>query len=248
VNLAPPSLAAWFAASLLVLVPLQSWMTASLQRLLLRLLGSPRRALMAYALLLLPGVALHEASHWVVARLLGVRATSVSLLPKLTRTGSLRLGFVQTESVDPLRASLIGLAPLVSGTAALWLLGTYVLRWHELGQAVIHAQGDAFVAAMQAIVSVPWWGLWLYLAAAVSNTMMPSRADRAAWGWMLMLGLVVGAVVLVIGWGQAAAGLLESPLRNILGYLAAAFTATAAIDLLLGAPLWALEVMFRRRG
>lgn len=239
---------AWFLASLLVLLPLQGWMMGSLQRLLVRLLGKPRRALTAYALLLFPGVALHELSHYLMARLLAVRATSVSLLPRLTRHGSLRLGYIQTESVDPMWASLIGLAPLLSGTAALWLLGTQVLHWDVLSEASVLAQGRAVLGAFRAIPEVPWWGAWLYLAAAISNTMMPSRADRAAWGWVLVLGTAVGAVTLVLGWGQAAARLLETPVRNLLVYLASAFTATAVIDLLLGTPLWVLEVMLRRRG
>ena len=242
-----PALAAWFAASLVALIPLQRWMTGSLQRLLLRLLRNPRRAMTAYAVLLLPGVTLHEASHWLAARVLGVRATSFSLLPRLTRAGNLRLGYVQTESVDFGRASFIGAAPLLSGTAVLWVLGTHVLRWNTLGQAIVDAQGQALMEGLQAITTVPWWGLWLYLAAAISNTMLPSRSDRAAWGWVLLLALVIGGAVLVIGWGETAASLLEAPIRTILGYLAAAFTATAALDLLLGAPLWALDVMLRPR-
>lgn len=243
-----PALAAWFAASLVALIPMQRWMTGSLQRLLLRLLGNPRRGMTAYAVLFIPGVTLHEASHWLAARLLGVRATSFSLLPKLARNGTLRLGYVQTESVDPVRASLIGAAPLLSGTAVLWILGTYVLSWNTLGQAIVDAQGQALIQGLLTVTSVPWWGLWLYLAAAISNTMLPSRSDRAAWGWVLLLGLAIAGVVLAVGWGDRAAGLLESPVRTILGYLAAAFTATAVLDLLLGAPLWALEVMLRPRG
>jgi hypothetical protein len=247
VSLNLSALAAWFAASLVTLIPLQRWITGSLQRLLLRVLRHPRRALAAYAVLLLPGVTLHETSHWLAARLLGVRATSFSLLPRLTRSGYLQLGFVQTESVDPVRASLIGAAPLLSGTAALWFLGTHFLRWEALGQAIVDASGQALLDGLRAITAVPWWGLWLYLAIVISNTMLPSRSDRAAWGWVILLGLVIGGAVLLVGWGKAAASLLEAPVRAILGYLAVAFTATAALDLVLGGPLWALDVMLRPR-
>jgi hypothetical protein len=240
-------LAEWFAASLVALIPLQRWMTGSLQRILLRLLGSPRRALSAYALLLLPGVTLHEASHWLAARVLSVRATSFSLLPTWRRNGFLRLGYVQTEAVDPVRASLIGAAPLLSGTGVLWLVGTYVMRWDALGQALVGVSAQALMDALKAVAAVPCWGLWAYLAVAVSNTMLPSRSDRAAWGWVILMGLVIGGAVLVVGWGEAAASLLERPLSAILAYLAAAFTATASLDLLLGLPLWALDVMLRPR-
>lgn len=242
-----PALAAWFAASLVVLIPVQRWMTGCLQRLLVRLLRTPRRALTVYAFLLLPGVTLHEASHWLAARLLGVRATSFSLLPKLTRSGSLRLGYVQTEAVDPLRASLIGAAPLLAGTAVLWLLGSRVLGWDVLGQAVVEGRAGALLDGLRAVAQVPWWGLWIYLAVVISNSMLPSRADRAAWGWVAVAALLIGGSLLLFGWGDAAANLVQAPVRAILTYLAAAFTLTAALDLLLGIPLWMLEAAVRRR-
>ncbi len=247
-SLGLPALAGWFAASLVVLIPLQRWMTGSLQRLLAWLLRSPRGALMAYAFLLLPGVTLHETSHWLAARLLGVRATSFSLLPKLTRNGNLRLGYVQTEAADPLRASLIGAAPLMAGTAVLWLLGATVLSWGLFVQAVVDGRAGALLDGLHAVTQVPWWGLWLYLAIVVSNTMVPSRADRAGWGWIAAAALLIGGSLMLFGWGEAAASLAEAPLRAILTYLAAAFTLTAVLDLLLGIPLWLLEVAIRRRG
>jgi hypothetical protein len=248
VSLNLPALAAWFAASLVVLIPLQRWMTGSLQRLLAWLLRSPRRALMVYAFLMLPGVTLHELSHWLAARALGVRATSFSLFPKLTRNGNLRLGYVQTEAVDPLRASLIGAAPLATGTAVLWLLGARVLSWDVFGQAVVEGRAGAVLDGLHAVTQVTWWGLWLYLAVVVSNTMLPSRADRAGWGWVGVAALLLAGSLMLFGWGEAAANLAQAPLRAILTYLAAAFTLTAVLDLLLGIPLWALEVAVRRRG
>ncbi len=247
-NIDLPALAAWFAASLVVLIAMQRWMTGSLQRLLVRLLGSPRRALMVYAFLLLPGVTLHEASHWLSARLLGVRATSFSLLPRLTRDGNLRLGYVQVEAVDPVRASLIGAAPLVAGTAVLWLLGPRVLSWDVLGQAAVQGHAGELLDGLKAVTRIPAWGLWLYLAVVVSNTMLPSRADRAAWGWVAIAALLTGGSLLLFGWGDAAANLAHAPVRAILTYLAAAFTLTAVLDMIVGLPLWMLEVALRRRG
>lgn len=242
-----PTLGAWFAISLAALIPLQRWMTGSLQHLLLRILRTPQRALFAYAVLFLPGVALHEASHWVVARLLGVRATSFSLLPKLARNGTLRLGYVQIEAVDPVRAALIGAAPLVAGTLALSALGTTILGLDRLAAAAAGGRAQALAEAIAATTSVPWWGLWLYLAVIVSNTMLPSRSDRAAWGWVLLAVALLAAGVLMLGWGEAAARLMAAPAGVLLGYLASAFTLTAALDILLGFPLWALDVVLSRR-
>jgi hypothetical protein len=246
-NLGFASLAAWLALALAALVPLQRWMTGSLQHLLVRILRTPRRALYAYAVLFLPGVALHEASHWLAARLLGVRATSFSLLPKVTRNGILRLGYVQIEAVDPVRAALIGAAPLLAGTLALGALGTSVLGLNRLGLAVAEGRPQALVDALAATTSVPWWGLWLYLAVIISNTMLPSRSDRAAWGWMLLGAALLAGVVLLLGWGESAIRWMAGPAGVLLGYLAGAFTLTAALDALVGFPLWALNVVLSRR-
>jgi hypothetical protein len=230
-----------------VLIPLQRWMTGSLQQLLVRLLRKPQRAMVAYALLFLPGVALHEASHWLAAWLLGVRATSFSLLPRFTRGGSLRLGYVQIEAVDPLRGALIGAAPLLTGSLALTGIGTSVLALDRLGLLIASLRLQDLPGALSATTGVPGWGAWVYLAVVVSNTMLPSRSDRSAWGWVVALLGLLTAAVLAVGWGEEAARLAAAPLGKLLAYLAWAFTLTAALDLLLGIPLWALDVISRRR-
>jgi hypothetical protein len=45
----------------------------------------------------------------------GCAPPRVSLLPEFTAGNQLRLGYVEVEHSDPFRASLIGLAPTVSG-------------------------------------------------------------------------------------------------------------------------------------
>lgn len=222
-------------------------MTGSLQHLLLRLLRKPQRAMIAYALLFLPGVALHEASHWLAARALGVRATSFSLLPRITRGGALRLGYVQVEAADPLRAALIGAAPLLTGSLALTAIGTSVLALDRLGLLLASLRLQDLPSALSVTTAVPWWGAWVYLAVVVSNTMLPSRSDRSAWGWVVACVGLLAAGILALGWGDEAARLAAAPLGTLLAYLAGAFTLTAALDLLLGVPLWALEVVSRRR-
>ncbi len=62
-----------------------------------------------------------------------------------------------------------------------------------------------------------------------------------------MAAILTGGSLLLFGWGDAAANLAQAPVRAILTYLAAAFTLTAVLDMLLGLPLWMLEVAVRRR-
>ena len=104
----------WVAIALLILVLMQRWIHTHLHGLSLLLTGKPDRALYLYALILFPGVLLHELSHWVTARLLGVRTGSFSILPKRQPGGSIQLGYVEyykSKTLDPVRESLIGGAP-----------------------------------------------------------------------------------------------------------------------------------------
>src|SRR3972149_1644635 len=72
-------------------------------------------SLALFSLLFFPGVLLHEMSHYITARLLGVKTGRFSLLPTPLPDGRLRLGFVEAESVDFVRDALIGAAPLLTG-------------------------------------------------------------------------------------------------------------------------------------
>src|SRR4030066_2445102 len=68
-----------------------------------------------FSLLLLPGVLLHESSHFLMAHLLGVRTGRFSLIPQKKDGGRLQLGYVETASTDFIRDALIGAAPLIAG-------------------------------------------------------------------------------------------------------------------------------------
>jgi hypothetical protein len=236
-----------FAASLLVLLPLQRWMSGEMQRVLLLVLRRPRAALLVYALVLLPGVALHEASHWLAARVLGVKTQALSLVPKVTSDGTLRLGYVTMNVVDPFRSSLIGIAPLVSGTLLLGWLGFRLLGLDALGLAIVGLRWADASVAWQRLSLIPLVGLWIYLTVAVSNTMFPSKSDRAAWwAWLLVAGLLA-ALVIVLGVGADVAKALQVPLLQLAGYLTGVFVMTAALDLMIAAPLWLLERLLTGR-
>jgi hypothetical protein len=73
-------------------------------------------------ILFLPGIIVHELSHLLMARLLGLRAGRFRVWPEVQRN-SIGLGSVSVEQADALRGSLVGAAPLISGTALLTLLG-----------------------------------------------------------------------------------------------------------------------------
>jgi hypothetical protein len=231
----------WFTFSLVTLVFAQRWMHTGLQRVLLLIFRKIEIAFFFYALLLLPGVVLHEASHLIVARLLGVRTRSFSLIPKLRHNGTIRFGYVETVRVGPVRSALIGAAPLASGILVLALL---VYGNLDLGPMLM--EGDAYALGAlslfwERLIETPHLGLWLYLAIVVSNTMLPSPADRAAW---IPFGLILGALVVFIvlmGFGPQAADLVARPAEAGLRALAGLFTLTTLLDLVLVLPLWLVQ-------
>ena len=231
----------WFGASLVALVFAQRWMHFNLQKFLLLLFRNTKASFFIYAMVLLPGVMLHELSHWLAARLLGVRTRSFSLFPQLRQDGSIRFGSVETDRTDPVRSALIGVAPLVSGAV---LLSTLVFR--NLGLASLlrgfdHYDIGVLAHLWDSLRATPDLAIWIYLAIAVSNTMLPSASDRSAWVPVgLMIGVVAVAVAL-LGLGPQAAALISTPLEQLLRSLAGLFTLTAALDLLLIVPLWIVQ-------
>jgi hypothetical protein len=225
----------------------KQWITRLIQELSLRWVGYPDVALVVYFTLVLPGVVIHELSHWLVASLLGVRVRKLSIGPvRKGRSRQVSLGSVQVGNVDPLRASLIGLAPLLGGTAAILLIGTVVLGVGSVADAMAAWGMDGMLAGLQEMASVPDLWLWLYLIFAISNAMLPSQSDMAAIRPVLIfLGLVV-AVVLIVGGLPAIPGEVVQSVNAVAGYLASAFTLTLAVDGLFVAVIWFLLWVTRR--
>lgn len=231
---------------LAALLPVQRWAQERLQTVLRILTGDRRRALWVYAGLHLPGVVLHEASHWTAAWLLGVRPRAFSLRPVLRADGTYRLGYVSTAAVDPLRAAMIGAAPLVAGTIVLLGLSLFALQLPALAQAAVAGDPAGLARWVAASVGTPASAAVLYLLVVVSNTMAPSAPDRVAW---LPASVILAALALV----AAAAGLrppasdgLLAPLEAVLWSLAGAFGLVLAVDLALAVPLAAAHAVLQR--
>lgn len=196
--------------------------------------------------MLLPGVALHEGSHWLAAKLLRVPTRRFSLLPRRTKDDKVRFGYVETAKVDPLRASLIGLAPLLVGAICLELLALEHLGMRQLGELLGKGDWPAVLGQISGFLSTPGLLLWLYLIFAISNTMLPSRSDRAAW---LSALVFLGAAVVTV----AAAGALEGVMewlapwaRGAAQNLAGVLWVAAAVDLVLVIPILLSEVLLTR--
>lgn len=137
---------------------------------------------------------MHETSHFLMAKLLGVRTGKFSVIPQATGDGYLTLGYVETERSDIVRDSLIGLAPIIAGSAFVAYAGVVQLRLDALWHVLSNGQIQLFLMGLKLLPSIPDIFLWFYLTFAVSSTMLPSESDRRAW---LPLGLWIGAILLL---------------------------------------------------
>jgi hypothetical protein len=225
----------WAAISLLCLLFMQRWIHAHLHGVSLLLTGRPEWAVIFYALVLVPGVLLHEASHWLTATLLGVRTGGMSLTPRRLPDGSLQLGYVEYykgPGVGAIRESLIGAAPLVAGTVVILLIGHRVFSVTNLADAIRSGDINILTGAMTQLLSIPNVLVWLYLLFAISNAMLPSKSDRHAWpAFLFIMGGVI-FLVAVIGQGAILLDNLSRPISVLFGYLGTAFSIAIAVDIL----------------
>lgn len=216
----------WFAGALVTLLWLERWIHRHLQGVALLAAGDREVAIWLYALPLLPGVVLHELSHALAAYLLGARVGRVSVLP-VRQGGRIQLGFVPVERTGPVRTALIGLAPLLIGCLVLILIGHLGLGLGPVGAALAGADWAGAWKHLRSVVQARDAWVWIYLAFAVSNTMLPSRSDMRAWPVLALFFALVVGLMLALGLGPA----LAVPLSATLRWLAAACTLTVLVDL-----------------
>lgn len=235
-----------FAASFLLFLAVQRLLYRELQAVFLLITRRAGAAMGIFSLLLFPGVLLHELSHFVMARLLGVRTGRLSLLPRVMANGNMRLGYVETAATDPLRDTLIGAAPLISGMLVVSLLGAEPLGILPLADSLFEVELSVLWAEAAKLPARPDFWLWFYLAFAVSSTMLPSAADRRAWwslGVFIALILLLALIPGVSQWMMVNVGpVLNRGLRG----MGLVFAASSLIHLILIPPSWLIKIILSR--
>ena len=239
VNQSPWAAIIWLVVSTVLLVPITRWFGHHIQGLALLLTRNPTAALYLHFFLLLPGTLIHELSHLATAKLLGVKTGKLSLQPKAKRGGVSQFGAVRLERSDIVRESLIGLAPLLTGSTLILLLA----HWRfDLDPHLALAVEELPAQIGQILRSQDAW-LWIYLIMAISNAMLPSEPDRRAWRPLATcLAAIMAGLYLTGTLAQMPSQVVAWVLR-LASYLAFAFTLTILLDLVIGALLWGLEIV-----
>ena len=224
----------WVAITLPFLYFLQRWIHRHLHGVALLLTGNKQWAIILYAIILFPGVLLHELSHWITANLLRVKTGKFSVLPRSGVDGSVQLGYVEyykTSSVGPIRESLIGSAPLVTGTAVVILIAFRIFDIPALSDAIGSGDIDTLSNALLDLFITPDFLIWLYLLFAISNAMMPSSSDRRAWPAFALIMIIFAVILYLFGLADLFVDRLVGPAATVFGYLGLAYSLVIGVDL-----------------
>lgn len=219
-----------FVLSLLGLAWLSRQISQSIQLAAYLLTRSKDAPTLAIFLIFLPGVIVHEAAHWGMARLLGLRTGKFRVWPK--RQGRhIGLGSISVESRGALPDSLVGLAPLVVGSALVALIGNHIFSAYAVAGTL--AQGrlvESFQAFWRAL-GKPDGALWAYLLFAIANAMMPSASDREPVGPVLLYAGVAAVLYILLGMPlNPLTALMQWVVTPALQNLSSAFLFTIVLD------------------
>lgn len=158
-------------ALLIVIFFTSSYLISIFNALMYRIFKNKGAVIKALAFFLLPGTFLHEMGHLLFAEALLVRTDGLTVVPELDKNQSVKLGSVKIAQTDPLRRTIIGLAPVFFGIICIWI-GTYFLQ--------------------SQVLEWPFVALYFYLLLQISLTMFSSSTDlQGTLIGILLLGLLV---------------------------------------------------------
>jgi hypothetical protein len=236
----------WFLLTLMPLVFLQRLLHRQIQAVFLILSRSPEFTIALFSVIFLPGVLLHEFSHYLMAVILGVRTARFSLVPQLLPDGRLQLGYVETVRTDIVRDSFIGAAPLIAGGLFVAYLSVTRLGLLPLWEVLRNGQLNLFWLGITLLPQVKDFPLWFYLVFTASSTMLPSRSDRHAWLPLGVTAFVLLALAVLAGAGPWMLAHVAPVLNTFLRSSAIIFGLSAALHAVLIVPFVLVHLMLAR--
>jgi hypothetical protein len=222
----------WLILVFLLMLVLRRWIEAHVQGLAYLITGDATVALWVFFLIFVPGILVHELSHWLVAKLLGVSTGRIVIWPQAKRDGSVWLGAIQIGKADPVLSSLIGLAPLISGSVLVVLIGAH-LQLGDLGNAFASGRWERVGQALAYSLSMPDFWLWVYLLFAIANRMLPSPTDREPWKPVIVFLASLSLIILGVGGTPSLSEEIKNAILDVIGFLLYAFTLTVAVHILM---------------
>ena len=236
----------WFVLMLVPLILLQRLLHREIQAVFLILTRSPQITMGVFSFIFLPGVFLHELSHFLMAKILRVPTGRFSIFPQPLPDGRLQLGYVETARADIVRDSLIGAAPLIIGTIFVSYVALFQLDMRVLWDTLKNGQLNLFWMGVHALTNAMDFYLWFYLTFVVSSTMMPSESDRHAWLELVVSVGVIFGLALLIGAGPWMLNNLAPLLSQFLSSVAVIFGLSSMVHVVLVLPMALIHKLLAR--
>jgi hypothetical protein len=155
---------------------------------------------MAFYLLVLPGVVLHESAHYLACILTGTKVSRFAPFSPGSRSnsGRLMLGYVRHERrAFPIEA-IIGLAPILINPLGLLFVTASLtpLTLQEVTTPYARAVEEGLFASGFVTDTPLLAAIWAYLSLSFALGSVPSREDLSSLPLMLV---VFGSVILLVG-------------------------------------------------
>jgi len=175
-----------FILEIILLFLLSQALSKSISRIVYNFTRSQRVTIHFISFLFLPGVIVHELSHFLTASVLFVKVGEIEFMPKI-QEGGVKLGSVSIAKTDPIRRAVIGVAPVICGLSLIFL-SMYFLIFDEL-----IVQSFRFIVVSG--VPIGTYTIFLYILFVVSNTMFSSRKDLEGTLELIVTFIVILAIL-----------------------------------------------------
>ena len=155
---------------------------------------------MAFYLLMVPGVVLHESAHYLACLLTGTKVSRLAPFSprRKSNDGRLMLGYVRHERRAFPIGAIIGLAPLLLNSVGLLFVTALLtpLTFQEVAKPSVGGLAEGIFASGFLTDTPLLAAVWTYLSLSFALGSVPSREDLS--GLPLVLLVFGGGILLVV--------------------------------------------------
>ncbi|CAN5405388.1 hypothetical protein BH10CHL1_BH10CHL1_46690 [soil metagenome] len=228
--------------SFLVLAWLSWQISRHLRLLVVYITGSVDFSTVIFFLILLPGIIIHEAAHWITAYILGLKPSQFRVWPK-SQGRFIGLGSVKVRRGNLWQDNLVGLAPLIIGSSLLALIGQRIFFADQISTAVLQGRWIEALQDFWQVLSTADGALWAYLLFVIGNAMMPSVSDRESLKPLLLYVVLAALLYFVIGLPLSSLAAVLDRIRPTIEDLTGAFIFTIILDGIILIVIYLLEAL-----
>lgn len=190
-----------------------------------RFIRNRKLAVYLFSFIFLPGTLIHELSHYIIAVLLRVSTGPLSIFPEFDKDHLehskqliVKTGHIMVAKTDPIRMTLIGVAPMIVGLVIIYFVGNTIQISTPNGSAFAHPSGGIMLF------------LKIYLLFITSTTMFSSRQDLKSLIITLPFTILIFTALYLSGIKIVLEGNLLTRLERVLGNLNRSLIITGIVD------------------